>query len=150
MKEFAKPAPANGVENVRESAGKFVTKDLAAGQFLPKSFIGGDPKAAQKVGPADGSTSKEAGEEPVKKTPELPPVFHDVTITTANGTKKVRYQVLPNGEYKFLGEVPVNAAPDKIPAPDDADAKPEKKPDPKAAPKAAPKSGEPAKEGDRV
>jgi Flp pilus assembly protein CpaB len=150
MKEFAKPAPANGIENVRESAGKFVTKDLAAGQFLPKSFVGADPKAAPKVGPTDGSTSKEAGEEPVKKAPELPPVFHDVTITTANGTKKIRYQVLPNGDYKFLGEIAVNAAPDRIPAPDDADAKGEKKPEPKAAPKAAPKSGEPAKEGDRV
>ena len=159
MKEFAKPAPANGIENVRESTGKFVTKDLAAGQFLPKSFVGADPKAAPKVGPTDGSTSKEAGEEPlVKKALELPPVFHDVTITTGSGSKKIRYQVLPNGDYKFLGEVAVNAAPDKIPAPDDADAKgekkpdakPEKKPDPKAAPKAAPKSGEPAKEGDRV
>ena len=160
MKEFAKPAPANGIENVRESTGKFVTKDLAAGQFLPKSFVGADPKAAPKTGPTDGSTPKEAGEEPapVKKTPELPPVFHDVTITTANGTKKIRYQVLPNGDYKFLGEIAVNGAPDKVPAPDEADAKgekkpepkPKKKPDPKAAPKAAPKSGEPAKEGDRV
>ena len=71
---------------------------------------------------------------------------------------RIRYQVLPNGEYKYLGAIPVNAAPDKVPAPDEADAKgekkpdakPEKKADPKAAPKAAPKSGEPAKEGDRV
>lgn len=148
MKEFAKPAPANGIENVRESTGKFVTKDLAAGQFLPKSFLGADPKAKPLQ-----------VEEPlVEKKPETPPVFHDVTITTANGTKKIRYQVLPNGDYKFLGEIAVNGAPDKVPAPDEADAKgekkpepkPEKKPDPKAAPKAAPKSGEPAKEGDRV
>ena len=80
MKEFAKPAPANGVENVRDFAGKFVTKDLASGQFLPKTFVGGDPKAAAKPAPADGgSTGKEAGEVAEKPT-ELPPVYHDVTI----------------------------------------------------------------------
>ena len=147
MKEFAKPAPANGIENVRESTGKFVTKDLAAGQFLPKSFLGADPKAAPKAGPTDGSTSKEAADEPlVKKERELPPVFHDVTITTGSGSKRIRYQVLPSGDYKFIGEVPVATAPDKVPAPDE---KPEAKPAPKAAPK-PPKSGEPAKGGDSV
>ena len=141
MKEFAKPAPANGIENVRESAGKFVTKDLVAGQFLPKSFLGADPKA--KAAPPEGSSSKEATEEPlVKKVPETPPVFHDVTITTGNGTKKIRYQVFPNGDYKYLGEVAVAAAPDKVPAPAD-------KPEPKTTPK-PPKSGTPAKEGEKV
>ena len=137
MKEFAKPAPANGIENVRESAGKFVTKDLAAGQFLPKSFLGADPKA---------KAPKE--DEPlVKKVPETPPVYHDVTITTGSGTKKVRYQVFPDGKTKYLGEVPVNAAPDKVPAADDDE--PAAKPAPKAAPK-PPKSGEPAKDGEQV
>jgi len=156
MKEFTKPAPANGVENVRESAGKFLTKELAAGQFLPKSFIGGDPKAAPKAGPSDGSTSKEAPEALVKKAPELPPVYHDVTRQTGSGTTTIRYQVLPNGEYKFLGEVARDANPDKVPAPEEKDAdakggpKPEKKAEPKAAPKAEPKPGVPAKEGDRV
>ncbi len=139
MKEFAKPAPANGIEDVRGSTGKFVTKDLAAGQFLPKSFLGGDPRPQPK-----------AVEPPAEK--ETPPVYHDVTITTGNGTKKIRYQVLPNGDYKYLGEVSVNAAPDKVPAADDDEepaAKPAAKPAPKAAPK-PPKSGEPAKDGEKV
>ncbi len=137
MKEFAKPAPANGIEDVRPQTGKFVTKDLAAGQFLPKSFLGGDPRPQPKEEP------------PAVK--ETPPVYHDVTITTGSGTRKVRYQVLPNGDYKYLGEIAVNAAPDKVPAADDQDAadKPEAKPAPKAAPK-PPKSGAPAKDGDRV
>ena len=151
MKEFVKPAPANGIENVRESAGKFVTKDLAAGQFLPKSFLGADPKAAPKAAPADGSTTKEGGDEPlVKKEPELPPVFHDVTITTSSGTKTVRYQVLPNGEYKFLGEVAAATAPDKVPAEKESGEKGEAKPAPKPAkpaPKAAPKPAKPAEPG---
>ena len=141
MKEFAKPAPANGIENVRESAGKFVTKELAAGQFLPKSFLGADPKAAAKAAPADGSNSKEAADEPlVKKGPaELPPVFHDVVITTGSGSKKIRYQVLPNGDYKYIGQIDVAAAPDKVPAPEEQD---EAKP--------APKPAKPAKPGEKV
>ena len=141
MKAFAKPAPANGIEDVRPSAGKFVTKDLAAGQFLPKSFLGGDPRPQPK-----------AVEPPAEK--ETPPVYHDVTITTGNGTKKIRYQVMPSGEYKYLGEVAVNAAPDKVPVAGDKDE--DDVPEPKAAPKSAPKSpkppksGAPAAEGEKV
>ena len=138
MKEFAKPAPPNGIEDVRPSTGKFVTKDLAAGQFLPKSFLGGDPRPQPK-------------EELPPAEKETPPVYHDVTITTGSGTKTVRYQVLPNGNTKYLGEVKASGAPDKVPAADDKDAddKPAAKPAPKAAPK-PPKSGAPAKEGDEV
>ena len=115
MKEFAKPAPTNAIEDVRQFAGQFTTKELAAGQFLPKSFVGGDPKAKPKPAPEDSSTPKEGGELTIKPV-EKPPVFHDVTIQTASGVKKIRYQELPNGEYKFIGEIPAGNAVQKVPA----------------------------------
>jgi pilus assembly protein CpaB len=122
MKAFAKPAPTNAVADVRQFTGKYLTKELAAGQFLPKSFVGGDPSAKPKAGPADGGSTEKQGGDLAKLSPVKPPVFHDVTIQSANGVRKVRYQVMPNGEYKFLGEIPAANAVQSTP--DDDKGKP--------------------------
>lgn len=146
MKEMAKPLPPQAIENLREYTGKSLTSKLSAGQFVPKSFVG-DKEAKPAPAPADGAKPKFAPTEPAApaapkvepKKPEAPPVYHDFTVQTPNGVKKYRYQKLPNGEFKFLGEVPHDGNPDKTPAADDG-------PKPKAKPKADPKEekrGEP-------
>jgi pilus assembly protein CpaB len=153
MKEFTKPAPANGIENLRDYTGKFLTKDLAEGQFVPKSFLGKNPKTAPKVAPSDDTTNKEGDTTPApkveeKKEPEAPPVYHDVVIQTASGTRKLRYQVMPNGEYVFRGEAPATSY---EPAPEDkkdekkapAPKAPEKKEEKPAAPAPKPEAAKP-------
>ncbi|MGL6073131.1 MAG: Flp pilus assembly protein CpaB [Fimbriiglobus sp.] len=139
MKEFTKPAPANGIENLRDYTGKFLTKDLAQGQFVPKSFLGKDPKAAPKAAPNEDATNKEEDMTPKvePKKPEAPPVYLDVVVQSGSGTRKLRYQVLPNGEYVFQGEIPLNS-----PTQGGTPPKSEKKEEKPAAP--APKA-EPAK-----
>jgi len=114
MVEFTKPAPAQGIENIRDYTGKYLTNPLAARQYVPKSFLGDDPtpKKPKKAAPeGELETPKESPKTPeapvLPKKVEVPPVYHDVTIQTPNGIKKIRYQVMPNGTYKYLGEVPL-------------------------------------------
>lgn len=110
MVEFTKPAPAQGIENIRDYTGKYLTSPLAARQYVPKSFLGDDPakKTPKKPAPEGDETPKESPKTPeAPKKVEVPPVYHDVTIQTPNGIKKIRYQVMPNGTYKYLGEVPL-------------------------------------------
>lgn len=140
MKEFAKPAPAQGVENLRQYAGKTLNSNLTSGQYVPKSFLGEKDKA--KAAPADGTTSKENTQLPTKpKPPEAPPVYHDYTVQTPNGLKTYRLQKFPDGRTKYLGEVPHDGTADKV-DPDEKDDKPKAKP---AEPE---KKGE--KKGERV
>jgi pilus assembly protein CpaB len=134
MKEFTKPAPTSGIEDPRKFTGKYLTKDLVAGQFLPKSFLGADPTAKPKAAPSDTDTTKEA-EKTEAKAPVVPPKYHDVILSGPNGTKKIRYQEMPDGSYKFLGEVPLVEAKD--------DKAEEPKTEPKAAPKAEPTKPQP-------
>ncbi len=144
MKEVAKPLPPQAIENLRDHTGKYLTSKLSAGQFVPKSFVG-DKEAKPAPTPADGAKPKFAppadpaapAAPAAPKKGETPPVFHDFTVQSPNGVKKYRYQKLPNGEFKFLGEVPHDGNPDRVPAADESKAKP--KADPQAEPKADPK-----------
>ena len=144
MKEFIKPLPPQAVENLREYKGRFLTSKLSAGQFVPKSFIG-DRELKLPPAPADQAAPREkpAGESDEKaEKAETPPVFHDFTVQTPSGTKKYRYQKLPNGEFKFLGELPHDGKADKT---DDEEPAPKPKAKPKAKP-APEKKNEPAPE----
>ncbi len=99
--EITPPAPGNIVQDLREHTGKYLTKDLAANQYVPRSFLGDKPG---KPGPTEGSTQKE----PLKVPPVLPkekPVYWDTTVQTSNGIKKYRFQLMKGGEYKYVGEV---------------------------------------------
>ena len=141
MKEFPKPAPAQGIENLRDHTGKYLTSKLVAGQYIPKSFIGAKEKESKPAPlPQDAASPKAAPleltkkpAEPAKKVekPEAPPVFHDVQIQTPNGVKKFRYQKLANGEFKYLGEVPHDGTAEKEKAPEKEKAKsPDKETEP--------------------
>ena len=145
MKEFTKPAPPQAIEDLRAFTGKYLTSKLGGGQFVPKSFVGEKESKAAPL--AVDSASPKAGPAEVAKQPdapkEKPPVFHDYTVQTPNGVKKYRYQKLPNGDVKFLGEVAHDGAADKTPSESEADAP---APKPKAAPQSGPKaekSGDP-------
>lgn len=141
MKEFAKPVPPSAIENLREFGGKYLTSKLGAGQFVPKSFVGDKEKDAAKPEAATPNTPKPGPVEPKEpKKPEAPPVFKDITVQTPNGVQKHRYQVLPDGSYKYLGILPHDGEADKAPAADDDDPKPAPKPKPKGEPKADPKA----------
>ena len=146
MKEFTKPAPPQAIEDLRAFTGKYLTSKLGGGQFVPKSFVGEKESksapaavdgASPKAGPADVAQEPEAAK-------EIPPVYHDYTVQTPNGVKKYRYQKLPNGDVKFLGEVVHDGAADKTPVEPEAQAP---APKPKAAPQGGPK---PEKVGDPI
>jgi Flp pilus assembly protein CpaB len=137
--DFTPPAPANIVQNLKEHTGKFLLHDVSANQFLPKSYLG-DKKPVEVI-PAP--EPKKAETKPAPQGP--PPVFWDTTVHTSNGYRKYRYQKLPGGEHKFLGEVQDDGSvvPAKPPG-QDADPKAEdKKPagDDKPAEDVKPKSG---------
>lgn len=136
MQKILPPAPINVVKDIREHDGKYLIRDLSASQFVPRSYVADSmpmpeppPMVAEatkeepdmtKPAPADieGSVEKSAPPEqkPVAKTPSKPPVYWDVTVQTATGTKKFRYQVMDSGEYRFLGEIRPESKPEETPA----------------------------------
>ena len=148
MIEFAKPGPANGIRDIREFYNQYLLKELAANQMVPQSFIGEKP--TDKVEPRKPAPDSEAPPKentqvpaPVPEKPKVsepPPVYYDFTVRSQNGIKKFRYQVLPNDEYKYLGEVPFETRPDRV--------KPtEKQSDDKSDSEAKPSEKKPGKEG---
>lgn len=103
-------APSNMVANIKEHIGRFLQKDVAAEQFVPKSYVGDQAPKAPESGKPRATTGDEAS--PKSGSPELPkapetkklPTF-DRTFTTPAGTKVYRYEVHDNGSMKLLGEV---------------------------------------------
>ena len=149
MQEFAKPIPANGVQDIRDYTGQYLLKELAPNQLLPQSFIGekptDKPDQQRKLPPESDATPKENTQEPEKpKVSEPPPVYQDYTVQTPNSVKKHRYQVFPNGEYKYLGEVPFDGRPEKVKPAEKAE---DKKPDAKSGSETKPSDKTPGKEG---
>ncbi len=140
MKEFSKPVPPSAIENLREFTGKHLTGKLGAGQFVPKSFVGDKEKEAAKPAPEAGNTPKAGPVDPKKEKSEAPPVYKDITIQGPNGVQKHRYQVLPDGGYKYLGTIQHDGEADKTPDADEDNTKPAPKSKPKAEPKAEPKA----------
>ncbi|OWK41644.1 Flp pilus assembly protein CpaB [Fimbriiglobus ruber] len=137
--DFIPPAPANVVQNLKEFAGKYVTKDLGANTFIPKTFIGAKPDDDKFVKPGpvgEQAGQKQAPADPAKAKPK--PDYFDTVVQTSSGTQKYRYQRLDSGEYRFLG--PVRDEDPNADAKDDdktlpvPESKPESKPDPKPAP----------------
>jgi hypothetical protein len=103
--------PEGAVTDFKPYLGKYLTKDINANFFVPKSSIGDKPVEQKKAAPTDLAQSPKQGPEEPKKEPVKPkpkPVYQDVTVRTANGVKKYRYQKLENGEFLPLGEVPNN------------------------------------------
>ena len=127
--------PESAVKELKSYAtnGDFLLKDLPANYFVPKSFLGPKPKEPAipnmaRVGPdGTGATSKEGAPDEKAKPVPAKPVYVDVTVQTAKGVFKYRYQKLPNGDHKYVGVVRP-ATDDEDPAP--TDGKPgEKKPE---------------------
>ena len=155
MQEFAKPIPANGIADIRRHTGQFLLKELAPNQLVPLSFVGQKPDdkvEPRKPGPDDTGSPKENTEVPEKpKVSEAPPVYHDFTVQTPGGVKKHRYQKLPNGEFKYLGEVAFDGRPDKVPAPPKAEeTKPGAKPDSETKPDEKSPGKEGKKDGEKI
>ncbi|HET6573684.1 MAG TPA: Flp pilus assembly protein CpaB [Fimbriiglobus sp.] len=101
--EIKPPAPEQFALDLKEHAGRFLLKDLAADQFIPRSALGeknAEPKAVPDV--SQGPTPKEGPNEQKVEGPK--PVFWDATIQTVRGVKTYRYQVI-EGDYRYIGEV---------------------------------------------
>lgn len=135
MIDFTPPAPANVIQDLREHTGRYLLNPLGANQFVPKTFVGDKVQEKEKPVPAQPTPAPAPAPKPkeVEKTNEKPPVYYDATIQTSTGVKKYRYQKLDNGDYKFLGEIPLDNSPDK-PAAEDQKTDPDAKPAPKADP----------------
>lgn len=120
--------PANAIRNLSEHVGRFLQKDLAEEQFVPRSYLGAkkaevtpEPRVAAqdppkvdtpKVRPGPGDDAgPQAKTDPIPEPePKLPPKkpkpqYVDVTVTTLSGTRTIRFVKLPNGELKRLGDV---------------------------------------------
>ena len=108
-----------------------VAHDIAAlnvaRSIFPKPKEPAIPNMA-RVGPdGTGATSKDGAPDEKAKPVPPKPVYVDVTVQTAKGVFKYRYQKLPNGDHKYVGVVRP-ATDDEDPAP--TDGKPgEKKPE---------------------
>lgn len=144
MTKIVPPAPGNVIKNIVEHEGKYLLRDLSAHQFVPRTFVADEmPKPAEepkfgKGRPTDDDAAapkaapvEEPKEELVETPKGPPPVYHDVTVQTASGARKYRYQKLPNGGWKFHGEQKGAAADEDDAAPADA-APPRRAADPKA------------------
>ena len=129
--------PESAVKELKSYAtnGDYLLKDLPANYFVPKSFLGAkpvEPKMA-RVGPNDtGSVPKDG--EPAESAKPVPPkaVYVDVTIQTAKGVVKYRYQKMANGDHKYVGVVRPETDADESKA---GESPPEKMPAESGAPK---------------
>jgi len=105
--------PDSAVKELKSYAanGDFLLKDLPANYFVPKSFLGpkpkeeAEPKMAKGAPEGSGSTPKNGEPEDTPKPVPPKPVYVDVTVQTAKGAMKYRYQKLPNGDHKYVGVV---------------------------------------------
>ena len=102
--------PESAVKELKSYAtnGDFLLKDVPANYFVPKTFLGPkpvEPKMA-KAGPdGTGATPKEAPlEEKLLPVPPKP-IYVEVTVQTAKGLVRHRYQKMPNGDHKYVGAV---------------------------------------------
>ena len=130
--------PASAVKELKSYAtnGDYLLKDIPANYFVPKTYLGAKPKEPvepkmAKVGPNDsGATSKEG--EPEEKAKPVPPkpTYVEVTIQTAKGLVRHRYQKMPNGEHKYVGVVKGDSETEG-----EIESKPETKPGESGAPK---------------
>ena len=105
LMEISPPAPVQFALDLKEHAGRFLLRDLAADQFVPRSALGekgAEPKPAPDL--SQGPTEKHGANDPTEPKVEEKKVYWDATIQTANGVKKYRYQVI-EGDYRYLGEV---------------------------------------------
>ena len=132
--EFTPPAPAEMVGDINDYAGKYLTKDISAGQFVPLKSVGEKPLviAAEPLGQRkEGTGNSSAGKDPLKdlETQKAKPIYWDTTVQTSGGLKKYRYQKLASGEYKFIGELKDEGSTD------------EDKQAPEPAPKSVPSEG---------
>jgi Flp pilus assembly protein CpaB len=133
--EITPPAPVQFALDLKEHSGRFLLRDLAADQFVPRSALG-EKNAEPKVAPDPnlGPTVKEGPADPTEpKVEEKKPVYWEPTIQTASGPKKYRYQVI-EGDYRYIGEVKEDGSvnkPEKTPNQVTPPAKPtpEKKPE---------------------
>jgi pilus assembly protein CpaB len=110
--EVTAPAPEGMVINLLEHTGRFLTKDVVPGQFIPSTFLADKMVQEVEVLPPPKLVETAKKEEP--KAPEValaPPtpakkkVFRDSTVTTTTGTTRHRWEVLTNGELLYLGVV---------------------------------------------
>lgn len=125
------PAPANVIKDIRDHTNRFLLKDLAASQYVPRTYLVDAMPKKPEPAPITPAVAVETPKPVVAAVEEkVPPVYHDVTVQTVNGVKKFRYQKMPNGTYRYKGEVPLDNHDDKD------DPKAAKKPEAKPAPDA--------------
>jgi Flp pilus assembly protein CpaB len=112
LMEVGSPAPVQFALDLKEHAGRFLLRDLAADQFVPRSALG-EKNQQPKPGPdlSQAPTEKSQPADPTKPTEKVEEkkVYWDATIQTANGVKKYRYQVIGD-DYRYVGEVKENGA----------------------------------------
>lgn len=99
--EFVSPAPENAVVKIEEHVGKYIREKVYANQFLSRSCIGNKPEEPKvEVAP----------ETPKPEVPQVVPPkkkrdTFDRTLTTAEGTRRYRFELQDDGEWKVIGEV---------------------------------------------
>lgn len=105
LMEISPPAPIQFTLDLKEHSGRYLLKDLAADQFVPRSALG-EKNQQPKPGPdlSQAPTEKTQPADPTTPKVEEKPVYWHATIQTANGVKKYRYRVI-DGEYRYEGEV---------------------------------------------
>lgn len=105
--EVTAPAPSGMIINLIEHTGRYLTKDLVPGQFIPTTFVADKPVQETEMAPAPKPV--EVAKAPEAPKPPVPApkkkVFHDVTVQTTTGTVRHRYEKLSNGELIYMGTV---------------------------------------------
>ncbi len=128
-------APATAVIDLKASIGHFLSKEVAANQFLPKSAVSKSaPKKSEDPKPEVKPETKPEVKPEVK--PETKPASKEVkkkstldkSITGPSGTKTFRYEQQDDKSWKLLGEVgqdgsvtPVNGVAPAAPVDDKTD-----------------------------
>jgi pilus assembly protein CpaB len=102
--EVTAPAPTGMIINLVEHSGRYLTKDLVPGQFVPSSYLADKPAPEPEVAPAPKPV-QEAKKEEAPIVPLVKKVYHDVTVKTTTGTVRHRYEKLSNGELVYVGVV---------------------------------------------
>lgn len=115
VQKIVPPAPTGMVTDIRAEAekGKVVTKTLTAHQFVPASSLGEKYVAPGKKAPEGDLAASPKSElvlpektpEKTVPTPVAPPKYHYVTVQTASGVKRFKYQEKEDGSFVFIGEV---------------------------------------------
>jgi Flp pilus assembly protein CpaB len=119
------PAPANVIKDIRDHTGRFLIKDLAANQYVPRNYVADAMPKKPEPTPAPIApvmATEKPAPKPVEE-PKAPPVYHDVLLQTSTGVRKFRYQKMEDGTYRYKGEVKIEEDDDKL------EPTPAKKPD---------------------